>query len=450
MLDAYQELIPIGVVGELCIGGVGLAKGYLNDHDLTTEKFINNPFSITDQNRIYRTGDLVRYLEDGNLEYIGRVDDQVKLRGFRIELGEIEAQCCQYGAVHDAVVVLDPGRATDKGDTSRDSDRLVVYVVAKGETEVELEGLRTHLQSGLPEYMVPSVFMMLEALPLTSNGKVDRKALPQPDEGHLNHAEYEAPVGETEIILAGIWQSLLGVELIGRQDNFFTLGAHSLLAVRLISLVQQNLDRQLGLKTLFENPVLELLAQALDTSQFVIQTPMLAADRTKPLPLSWAQQRLWFIAQLEGGSAAYHIPESVRFSGELCVTVLESALNTLVSRHETLRTTFQESNGEVWQVIAPEDEAVFSLEHIDVSDLSDDDQTERVNLESQAEHQAPFDLSTGPLIRGRLLRLSEDDHVLLVTMHHIVSDAWSMGIVTAEINTPVSYTHLTLPTICSV
>jgi amino acid adenylation domain-containing protein len=421
-------LLPKGVAGELLIGGAGLARGYLNQAELTAEKFITNPFydagDRSSSERLYKTGDLVRWMADGNLEFLGRVDHQVKLRGFRIELGEIESQLHCQDSVRDAVVVLDNTIA---------EGRLVAYLVASHGWELDNESLRRTLGLSLPEYMVPAIYVELETLPLTSNGKVDRKALPRPGSEHLAQAEYEAPQGDTEIALATIWQDLLNVEKVSRRDSFFSLGGHSLLATRLVSLVQQRLERSLSLQSVFEQPVLKELSNILDEVKRAQVTRIVSADRAQPLPLSWAQQRLWFIAQLSESNAAYHIPGAVRLQGELARGALEQALHTIVTRHEALRTVFNEVEDTVWQEIISTDSSEFDLEFQDLRNVQD----QRSALQNQAAefNQTPFDLAAGPLVRGKLVQLAEQDHVLLVTMHHVVSDGWSMGVLVREFNT---------------
>jgi amino acid adenylation domain-containing protein len=281
--------------------------------------------------------------------------------------------------------------------------------------------------------MVPAIFIKLDALPLTSNGKVDRKALPKPESHHIPRSDYEAPVTETEVALAQIWQNLLNIGSVSRNDNFFSLGGHSLLAIRLMSLIQQTLECSLSLKDLFENPVIKDLSVVLDGAERVSDAPMLLADRSQRLPLSWAQQRLWFITQLDGGNAAYHILDSIPLNGELSADALEKALDTIVTRHEALRTVFREVDGHVWQEIIDADASKFHFEYRDLRRV--DDRESALEIESSEVKEVPFDLTTGPLIRGRLVQLADREHVLLLTMHHIVSDAWSMGVFMNEFNT---------------
>ncbi|MHA6844140.1 non-ribosomal peptide synthetase, partial [Ralstonia pseudosolanacearum] len=297
VLDAYRQPVPLGVTGEIYIGGAGVARGYLNRPELTAERFVENPFHGEGRERMYRTGDLGRWLPDGSLEYQGRADAQVKLRGFRIELGEIEARLLQCAGVSEAVVAL---REDAPGEP-----RLVAYYVS--DEAIEAQTLREQLQASLPEYMVPAAYVRLERLPLTPNGKLDRKELPAPEGQAYASTAYEAPQGEVEVALAGIWQTLLGVERVGRHDDFFALGGHSLQAVRLVAQVRTQLGAELGLTELFAQPSLSAVAQAIVRGQGTALPAITVADRGEPLPLSFAQQRLWFLAQMEGGSEAYHI-----------------------------------------------------------------------------------------------------------------------------------------------
>ncbi|MGD7402368.1 amino acid adenylation domain-containing protein, partial [Ralstonia pseudosolanacearum] len=345
VLDAYRQPVPLGVTGEIYIGGAGVARGYLNRPELTAERFVVNPFHGEGRERMYRTGDLGRWLPDGSLEYQGRADAQVKLRGFRIELGEIEARLLQCAGVSEAVVAL---REDAPGEP-----RLVAYYVS--DEAIEAQTLREQLQASLPEYMVPAAYVRLERLPLTPNGKLDRKELPAPEGQAYASTAYEAPQGEVEVALAGIWQTLLGVERVGRHDDFFTLGGHSLQAVRLVAQVRTQLGAELGLTELFAQPSLSAVAQAIVRGQGTALPAITVADRGEPLPLSFAQQRLWFLAQMEGGSEAYHIPVGLRLKGELDEEALRRALDRIVARHEALRTRFEVQEGQAVQFIVPAD-----------------------------------------------------------------------------------------------
>ncbi|MGC5831634.1 non-ribosomal peptide synthase/polyketide synthase [Ralstonia pseudosolanacearum] len=422
VLDAYRQPVPLGVTGEIYIGGAGVARGYLNRPELTAERFVVNPFHGEGRERMYRTGDLGRWLPDGSLEYQGRADAQVKLRGFRIELGEIEARLSQCAGVSEAVVTM---REDVPGE-----QRLVAYYVS-GEA-IEAQTLREQLQASLPEYMVPAAYVRLERLPLTPNGKLDRKELPAPEGQAYASTAYEAPQGEVEVALAGIWQTLLGVERVGRHDDFFTLGGHSLQAVRLVAQVRTQLGAELGLTELFAQPSLSAVAQAIVRGQGTALPAITVADRGEPLPLSFAQQRLWFLAQMEGGSEAYHIPVGLRLKGELDEDALRRSLDRIVARHEALRTRFEVQEGQAVQLIVPADVGL-TLEWVDLSTEAASEH--QLGLLAEAEARTPFDLEQGPLIRGRLVKLGEQEHVLLITMHHIVSDGWSQGVLARELGT---------------
>jgi amino acid adenylation domain-containing protein len=425
ILDANRELVPVGVEGEIYIGGAGVARGYLNRPELTAERFVNDPFRADAGARMYKTGDLGRWLPDGRIEYSGRNDFQVKIRGFRIELGEIEAKLSACDGVAEAAVIAREDAAGDK--------RLVAYLVASDGAGLQAPELRAVLSAQLPDYMVPSAFVMLDALPLTANGKLDRKALPAPEATALSAREYEAPQDEIELTLATIWQELLHVERVGRHDNFFELGGHSLLAVQLVSRLRSALNVELPLRELFASPTLSALGGAVRAAGASTMGRILAADRNQPLPLSLAQQRLWFLDRLDkAASAAYHMPAALRLLGELDRSALQSTLDRLIARHESLRTHFVANDGVPYQQIAPAD-CGFALRHEDWSALPVDEREAVVAALAAEEAAAAFDLSAGPLIRGRLLKLAADEHVLLITQHHIVSDGWSINVLVREV-----------------
>ncbi|MGD7493661.1 condensation domain-containing protein, partial [Ralstonia pseudosolanacearum] len=306
--------------------------------------------------------------------------------------------------------------------------RLVAYYVS-GEA-IEAQTLREQLQASLPEYMVPAAYVRLERLPLTPNGKLDRKGLPAPEGQAYASTAYEAPQGEVEQTLAGIWQTLLGVERVGRHDDFFALGGHSLQAVRLVAQVRTQLGAELGLTELFAQPSLSAVAQAIVRGQGSALPAITVADRGEALPLSFAQQRLWFLAQMEGGSEAYHIPVGLRLKGELDEDALRRSLDRIVARHEALRTRFVAEDGQAVQRVASAD-AGLPLDWVDLSTEAVPEH--QLGLLAEAEARAPFDLEQGPLIRGRLVKLGEQEHVLLITMHHIVSDGWSQGVLAREL-----------------
>ncbi|HCW0244118.1 UNVERIFIED_CONTAM: pyoverdine non-ribosomal peptide synthetase PvdD [Pseudomonas aeruginosa] len=415
ILDRDLNPVPRGAVGELYIGRAGLARGYLRRPGLSATRFVPNPFPGGAGERLYRTGDLARFQADGNIEYIGRIDHQVKVRGFRIELGEIEAALAGLAGVRDAVVLAHDG----VGGT-----QLVGYVVADSAEDAERlrESLRESLKRHLPDYMVPAHLMLLERMPLTVNGKLDRQALPQPD-ASLSQQAYRAPGSELEQRIAAIWSEILGVERVGLDDNFFELGGHSLLATRVISRVRQEQQLDASLKALFERPVLEAFAQGLERTTDAVSTIPLA-DRQQPLALSFAQERQWFLWQLEPESAAYHIPSALRLRGRLDVDALQRSFDSLVARHETLRTRFRLEGGRSYQQVQPAVSVSIEREPFGEEGL-----IERI----QAIVVQPFDLERGPLLRVNLLQLAEDDHVLVLVQHHIVSDGWSMQVMVEEL-----------------
>ncbi|MFL5540879.1 MAG: amino acid adenylation domain-containing protein, partial [Longimicrobiaceae bacterium] len=421
LLDARGGPVPVGVAGELYVGGGQVARGYLGRPGLTAERFVPDPFSAQPGARLYRTGDRVRWLAEGSIEFLGRTDFQVKIRGFRIELGEVEARLAEHAAVRDAVVLAREDEAGDR--------RLVAYVVA--DEGLDVESLRAHLAERLPSYMVPAAFVRLDAFPVTAGAKVDRRALPAPEGDALATRGYEAPEGEVEQAVAEIWAEVLRVERVGRRDSFFDLGGHSLLAVQVISRVRQRLAVEVALRDLFTRPVLADFAGGLETAYRVELPAIEPVERGKDLPLSFAQQRLWFLEQLGNLGSAYHIRRQKRFRGTLDRAALARALDRIVARHEALRTTFHAVDGEPVQRIAPVEESAFRLVEHDLHAAPDAE--DRLRRLVQDEAGAPFDLARGPLFRGRLVRMAADDHVLLLTMHHIVSDGWSMGVLHREL-----------------
>ncbi|APZ01573.1 non-ribosomal peptide synthetase [Burkholderia pseudomallei] len=432
VLDDRREPVPMGVTGELYVGGAGVARGYLNRPELTRERFIDDPFVAG--GRLYKTGDLARWRTDGSLEYLGRNDFQVKIRGFRIELGEIEAQLAKVAEVREVVVLArDSAADTDQNAdlnasaTANSSEkRLVAYYTG----DADVAALRAQAAQHLPSYMVPSAYVRLDAWPLTPNGKLDRRALPAPADDAYARAEYEAPRGAKEEALAEIWRELLHVERVSRHDNFFELGGHSLLAVQLVSRLRQALSVEVALSTVFDAPVLSALASRLDDNTAAVLPPIPLAPRDGRIALSLAQQRLWFLTQLEGVSEAYHMSGAVRLDGSLNREVLQRALNRIVMRHEALRTCFVREEGEPIQVIQPRADLTVSYH-----DLREAEQTEqRAKDLSQAHASAPFDLSRDLPVRVLLLQLEDEAHVVQVVMHHIASDGWSVGVFLQELS----------------
>ncbi|WEF35134.1 non-ribosomal peptide synthetase [Pseudoduganella chitinolytica] len=413
VLDDGRQPVPLGVAGEIYIGGAHVARGYLNRPELDAQRFLPDPFVAG--GRMYRTGDLGRWHADGTVEFLGRNDFQVKIRGYRIELGEIETRLAQLEGVSEAAVLARADRHGEK--------RLVAYVVGT----VDASQLREQLARWLPDYMVPTAYVALDALPLTANGKLDRQALPAPGAAALVQRAHEAPQGEVEQVLARIWSALLGVEPVGRQDSFFELGGHSLLAVRLVSQLRQQLGVELPLAALFESPRLGELAREVASAARSTLAPIVPADRSAPLPLSYSQQRLWYVTQIDAQAhTAYHIPGALRLRGTLDRTALQAAVARIVERHEILRTRFVSIEGQPRQVVAAAQG--FALRFSDVAGQTD----EALQRICHDEATAPFDLANGPLLRGHLLRLADDEHLLLVTMHHIVADGWSLSVLARE------------------
>ncbi|WP_331766073.1 amino acid adenylation domain-containing protein [Embleya sp. NBC_00896] len=411
VLDGYLRPVPVGVIGELYIAGSGQARGYLNRAGLTAERFVADPFGPVGA-RMYRTGDLVRWTRDGELDFIGRVDEQVKIRGFRVELGEIEAVLAADPVLAQVKAVVREDRPGDK--------RLVAYVVAVPGAMPDPEGIRSALSGTLPEYMVPSAVVVLDVLPLTPNGKLDRKALPVPDfAGEVSGGRPRTP---REEILCGLFADILGLDAVGIHDNFFHLGGHSLLATRLVNRVRTALGVELGVGGLFEAPTVAGVAAVLSSGGGGPVRPELVAagDRGLQGPLSYAQRRLWFLAQLEGPSPTYNIPLALGLDGDIDGGVLRAALGDVVGRHESLRTVFRVVDGEPVQVVLPPGRARVDLTVVDVAPAALRDAL------TAASHQ-PFDLAEDLPMRAWLFEVGPDEHVLLLMMHHITADGWSMG-----------------------
>ncbi|MBZ4377478.1 non-ribosomal peptide synthetase, partial [Corallococcus sp. AS-1-6] len=422
VLDPQGQPVPVGVRGELHIGGVGVARGYAGRPGLTAERFVPDAFSGEEGARLYRTGDVVRWRADGRLDFVGRLDSQVKVRGFRIELGEVEAALTRQPGVSEAVVLV-WGDGADR--------RLVGYVVAKEGHSLDVDTLRAGLRQGIPEYMVPSALRVLDALPLNANGKVDRKALPEPEAAREGDA-FVAPRTVTEAKLASVWAEVLRLERVGVKDNFFALGGHSLLATQVVSRIRTSLGVEMPLRLLFEAPTVEALAQRIEQLGRSGVPTLSAGMRPASLPLSFAQQRLWFIDQLEPGSSLYNVPTVVRLEGDLDAAALEQSLREVVQRHEALRTTFEEEAGQpVQRIHASVDVPLNVLDLRDSGPEREDVARQRV-MEEMAK---PFDLMRGPLLRALLVRLDARDHLLVVTMHHAVSDGWSVGVLLRELGT---------------
>jgi len=427
IVNRFLAPVPVGVPGELCVGGTGVGRGYLRDPIRTAESFVPDPFGTEQGARLYRTGDLARYRRDGTIEYLGRLDHQVKVRGFRIELGEIESHLNGQASVREAAVAVREDRPGDK--------RLVAYVAAQDHASIDIDRLRTALQAHLPDYMVPSMVVVLDALPRLPNGKIDRRALPAPDLGGMTGSNYVAPRTATEELLAGIWGDILGVEQVGTQDNFFELGGHSLLATQIVSRIRSTFHLELPLRTAFECPTVAQLAQAVDRVRSEgagpAAPPLVPLRREGPAPLSFAQQRLWFLAQLEPDSWFYNLPFGLRIKGPLDLSMLDRALDATARRHDVLRTTLTVDVDQPVQTIAAE--TAVSATVVDLRSLPEAKREAEVRRLAEAEAQRLFDLSRGPLWRAVILRLEERHHVMLLTLHHVIADGWSLNVLAQEI-----------------
>ncbi|MBK1986127.1 amino acid adenylation domain-containing protein [Sphaerospermopsis aphanizomenoides BCCUSP55] len=425
ILDSHKNLVPIGVFGELYIGGEGLAQGYLNRPELTNDKFLTNPF---DNSTLYKTGDLVRYLPDGNILFLGRIDNQVKIRGFRIELGEIEAFLNQHPNLTAATVITREDIPGDK--------KLVAYIILKTHQNSLSETsnqLRQFLQQKLPDYMIPAAFVVLESFPVTANGKIDYRAFPAPDFS-ANQNNYVAAKTPTEEILANIWSQVLKVENIGMNDNFFELGGHSLLATQVTSRIRQKLNQEIPLSLLFAFPTISQLSAQISiqkTTNNNLLPPIEPRQQQENLPLSFAQQRLWFLAQLEPNNTAYNMPLTLQLQGSLNITALERSIREIITRHEILRTNFMSIDGQPTQVINKNFD--FKLPVIDLQYLPDEQQKIEAAKIANQDAQTPVNLAQDLLFRVKLLQLNTQSHLLLFNIHHIIFDGWSDDILQREI-----------------
>ncbi|HEY8208949.1 MAG TPA: amino acid adenylation domain-containing protein [Myxococcaceae bacterium] len=420
VLDPHLRPVPPGFPGELCLGGPQLARGYLGRPDLTAARFVCDPW--TPAGRLYRTGDRARVLPDGNLLFLGRLDRQVKVRGFRIEPGEVEAALSALEGVADAAVTA--ARTADHGAI------LAAYVAAKPGAALDVSALRSALAATLPPYMVPSAFVVLPELPLSPSGKVDHRALPPVDAAALRE-RFVAPRTPAERELAGIWSELLGIPQVGAEDDFFALGGHSLIATQVMSRLRERLGVQLPLRAIFDSPRLDALARQVEAQAAGACSPLQRVAREGDLPLSFAQQRLWFLQQLDPGGTHYTMSGAFRLLGPLAVAHLEWALSEVVRRHEALRATFHSAGGSPVQRL--EGFTALELPLVDLGALPAADRAGEVERLAREDALRPFDLSRGPLLRAQLLRLSAREHVLLVSMHHIVSDGGSTEVLWREL-----------------
>jgi amino acid adenylation domain-containing protein len=423
ILDRLMNLTPVGVPGELFIGGDGVARGYLHKPELTAERFVPNPFARSAGTRLYRTGDVCRYRRNGEVEYLGRTDHQVKVRGHRIELGEIESALMEQESVREAVAVV-------RADETHDQ-RLVAYFTTKQGLPSTFSELYSHLKARLPDYMMPSVLVHLDALPLTPNGKIDRSMLPVPDEMRPVLTDvYETARTPVEEVLVKLWAEILRLKQVGIRDNFFELGGHSLLATRLITRIRDIYSVDLPLLAVFESPTIAEVAVRIEaereSGRGMALPPVSRVPRDQPLALSYAQQRLWFLAQLEPGSPFYNFPTIRRLIGPLDVTALRRALDEIVRRHDSLRTSFIEVSGRPVQVVLPHRPLELSV--VDLRHLPANERELEARRLAKACAIESFDLAQPPLLRASLLRLGDQEHVLLLTIHHIISDGWSIGV----------------------
>jgi amino acid adenylation domain-containing protein len=425
ILDSELQPVPVGVSGELYIGGICLARGYLNRDDLTRERFISHPFSDQPKARLYKTGDLARFLPDGNIEYLGRIDEQLKVRGYRVEPGEVESMINQFPGVLETVVI---------GYEKSGQVNLVAYVVANH--KLSQTRLKEYLKQLLPEYMIPSVFMQIEALPLTPSGKVSRRSLPKPDRNRLTKIKTE-PETEIEKRIAAVWAEVLNCEPIGREDQFFELGGHSLLATKVILRIRFAFNIDFPLHLIFDYPKLCELAARVEEQMQKESKQGYESDRVSPvpreayMPLSYAQERIWFFEQLQPELTAYNLSLALQIQGDLDIQVLEKSYRQIIWRHETLRSRFPSKDGQPVQVIQPT--AQYTMERVDLRHLKDGEREQHAKLLANQEVDKPFDLAHGPLIRSTLYQLEEQEWLLLFAMHHIIADGWSMAVFSDEL-----------------
>ncbi|MGE5630186.1 MAG: non-ribosomal peptide synthetase, partial [Caulobacteraceae bacterium] len=412
ILDKYNNAVPVGVYGELCVGGDGLARGYLNNEELTAAKFVDNPYEPGQ--RMYRTGDLVRWLTDGNIEFLGRIDHQVKIRGFRIEPGEIESSLLKLDGVKEALVIV-RGEETNK--------YLCAYLVSKA--EYSAGKLREELKKSLPDYMIPSYFITLPEMPLNQSGKIDRKALPIPDGNIETGAEYIAPRNEVEEKLAKIWSEVLGIGRIGIDDDFFALGGHSLKAIKMVAIVQRELMAEISVGEIFSHPTVRKLGEYIGKTKGIAYSYIEPVEEKEVYEVSSAQKRMFALNQFSKEELNYNIPHVMIFEGKLKRSKLEASFKKLVQRHEAFRTSFELADGKIMQRIHKTVE--FRVEYEEIN--TDSEEAIKSEVEKFIK---PFDLSKAPLLRVKLIRLKEEKHVLMFDMHHIISDGTSMSIIMEE------------------
>jgi amino acid adenylation domain-containing protein/non-ribosomal peptide synthase protein (TIGR01720 family) len=417
IINKKNSLCPVGVTGEICVSGIGVGRGYWKDNVKTQKSFVHDPF--TQGRRMYRTGDRGRWLPDGNIQYLGRIDEQVKIRGYRIELGEVESMLLKAPGVNKAVVTVDADAQLNK--------KLIGYVVPQEGFAVA--AAMDYLKQHLPLYMIPSVLQVIEHLPLTANGKIDKKKLPKPSHDGMEPTEYEAPRNEAEATMASIWQTLLGIERIGIHDSFFEMGGQSLLAMRLVTAVRQQAGKEITIRDVFRNPTIAALAAlGADTVPANTRPVMQLAERPARVPLSYAQEGLWFVDRLQG-SVQYHMPWVFRLQGPLNVTALEESFREIINRHEVLRTVIRDDDGVGYQLVLPGDS--WKMPVVDGKHINTHNTLEEF-IESQG--RRPFDLSADMMLRVHLVSLSETEHTLVVVLHHIAFDGWSVSIMVQELS----------------
>ncbi|TFG60648.1 MAG: non-ribosomal peptide synthetase, partial [Nitrospirales bacterium] len=430
ILDSHLHPVPIGIAGDLYVGGVCVGLGYLKNQEATDLVFITNPFPEISSKKLYKTGDKAKFLPDGNIQFLGRTDHQVKIRGIRIELGEIERALAEHPDVKDCVVLAQQDQQGDK--------YLIAYVVPRQQATLTPHDLSHFLKKKLPSSMVPSSYMLLEAFPLTAGGKLHLQALPIPDQSHrVQSATYVPPRTPLEELIGEIWRGLLKIDRISVHENFFELGGHSLLATQVLSRVRTLTHTEVSLRTLFDCPTIAQLANSLEglrSQNEDEQTPPLRPqNHAGPIPLSFAQERLWFLAQLDPESTAYLMSSSFHLRGALRIPILEASLQLLVQRHAALRTTFKLEQDVPVQIISPE--VTVSLSLLDLQSFAATEQSQEVDRILHEEAHLPFDLTIGPLFRFRVFNLAAENHIFLVTLHHIISDGWSMGVFLRELTT---------------
>ncbi|PEM67651.1 non-ribosomal peptide synthetase [Bacillus pseudomycoides] len=427
VLDKNLKLVPLGVVGELYISGDCLAREYLNRPELTKEKFIENPFCLESDEKMYKTGDLVRYKSDGNIQFLGRIDSQLKIRGYRIEPSEVESIINQFLGIKEVVV--------ESKNNASGYPYLIAYYVTDGMKQIKNEEIESFLVDKLPDYMIPRFYVQLDAIPLTPSGKINRLILPDPNLKKFNYSEANILETETEKQMALIWSEVLGYEHIGREDNFFHLGGHSLIATQVISRIRKKFNIEIPLRGIFEYPVLKYYCKQLDKEllkeRFILNDEILSIEKEKECPLSFSQERIWFFDQMEPGNSVYNLDYSIEITGELDISLLEASLNFVVNRHEILRTTFQEVDGNPVQVIALE--SYIPVSYVDLRYISNDRVFEYARQLAADEVNRPFNLAEGPLIRAKVYQLDLNRYILVVSMHHIVTDGWSMKLFGEEL-----------------